>query len=108
MVDDNAMDPGLEAALAESRDRIGSVPAEVVVTNHAMGLYELAAIHLTADPPRMTEAALAIDAFASLVDGLGERLGESHETLAAALATVRMAYVSLARGGGTPPQDAAD
>lgn len=87
----------LEDALAESRERLGQVPAELVVGNHAMGLYELAAIHLTAVPPRMTEAALAIDAVACLVDGLGERLGEHHETLATALATIRMAYVDLAR-----------
>lgn len=97
MSEDNAISPELEQALAETRERIGSAPAEVVVTNHAMGLYELAAIHLTADPPRLAEAALAIDAFACLVDGLGERIGNAHETLASALAAVRMAYVSLAK-----------
>jgi hypothetical protein len=31
------------------------------------------------------------------VDGLGERLGESHETLATALATLKMAYVERAK-----------
>ena len=50
-------------------------PAEVVVTNHVMGLYELAAIHLSADEPDLASAALAIDAVACLVDGLGDRLG---------------------------------
>ena len=54
---------------------MAEVPAEVVVTNHVMGLYELAAIHLSADQPDLASAALAIDAVACLVDGLGDRLG---------------------------------
>jgi len=49
-------------ALAEARQRLADVPPEVVVVNHVMGLYELAAIHLSAEPPRLAEAALAIDA----------------------------------------------
>jgi hypothetical protein len=87
----------LEQALAETRERLAGVPAEVVVSNHAMGLYELAAIHLTAEPPRLADAALAIDAVACLVDGLGGRIGQSHETLATALATLKMAYVERAK-----------
>ena len=87
----------IEQALAETRERLAGVPADVVVSNHAMGLYELAAIHLPAEPPRLADAALAIDAVSCLVDGLGERLGESHETLATALATLKMAYVERAK-----------
>lgn len=97
MSEDNTIPEELEAALAESRNRLGEAPADMVVANHAMGLYELAAIHLTAQPPRLPQAALAIDAVACLVDGLGERLGEHHEILSTALATIRMAYVDLAR-----------
>ena len=40
------------------------MPAEVVVVNHVMGLYELAAIHLSSDTPDLVSAALAIDAMA--------------------------------------------
>ena len=40
-----------QAAIDEARRRVAEVPAEVVVTNHVMGLYELAAIHLSADQP---------------------------------------------------------
>ena len=50
-----------ETALAEARARIAQTPANVVVVNHVMGLYELAAIHLSANPPRLAESALAID-----------------------------------------------
>ena len=38
-----------EQAIEDARRRLAEVPAEVVVTNHVMGLYELAAIHLSAD-----------------------------------------------------------
>jgi hypothetical protein len=61
----------VERELAETRRRLAEVPAQVVVLNHAMGLYELAAIHLSATPPNLTEAALAVDAFACMVEGLG-------------------------------------
>ena len=84
-----------EAALAEARFRLGEVSAEVVVVNHAMGLYELAAIHLSSSPPRLAEAALAIDAVACLVEGLGERLGSDYATLNDALGNIRLAFVQV-------------
>jgi hypothetical protein len=84
-----------QEALAEARQRIGEAPAHVVVVNHVMGLYELAAIHLSATPPRLTEAALAIDAVACIVEGLGSRLGDEHATLSDALANIRLAFVQI-------------
>lgn len=84
-----------EEALEEARQRLAEVPAEVVVVNHVMGLYELAAIHLSAVPPRLAEAALAIDAVGCLVEGLGERLGDEHETLVTALGNIRLAFVQI-------------
>lgn len=91
-------------AVAEARRRISEVPASVVVTNHAMGLFELAAIHLSDEPPRLDDARLAIDALGHLVEGLGERLGEHHDTIAAALANIRLVYVQRSKqaapGGG--------
>ncbi len=82
-------------ALAESRQRLAEVPAEVVVVNHVMGLYELAAIHLSAEPPRLFAAALAIDAVACLVEGLEGRLGEEQATLKMALDNIRIAFVQI-------------
>lgn len=84
-----------QQAMEESRARLASVPAEVVVTNHVMGLYELAAIHLSADEPDLAQAALAIDALACLVDGLGERLGPEAPTMADALNNIRLAFVQI-------------
>jgi hypothetical protein len=79
----------------EVRARVAEAPVEVVIMNHTMGLYELAAIHLSASPPRLAEAALAIDAVACLVEGLGDRLGEEADTLHSALSNIRMAFVQL-------------
>lgn len=104
--DDGGADPSeseeladAAAALDAARSRLTSVPAEVVVTNHAFGLYELAAIHLSAAEPDLESARLAIDALSHLVDGLGPRLGAEHSTLTEALSTLRMAYVSVSRPG---------
>ena len=84
-----------QAAIDDARRRVAEVPAEVVVTNHVMGLYELAAIHLSAEQPDLHSAALAIDAVASLVDGLGERLGPDVTSLRDALANIRLAFVEI-------------
>ncbi|MEL6890703.1 MAG: hypothetical protein AAFP84_03850, partial [Actinomycetota bacterium] len=70
-----------QQAMEEARSRLSEVPAEVVISNHVMGLYELAAIHLSATPPDFAQAALAIDAVGCLVDGLGDRLGPDTTTL---------------------------
>ena len=82
-------------ALAETRQRLAEVPAEVVVVNHVMGLYELAAIHLSAQPPRLFEAALAIDSVACLVEGLEGRLGDEEATLKLAQDNIRIAFVQI-------------
>lgn len=90
--------PDEQAARAEldaARARLREVPAHLVVANHVMGLYELAAIHLSAEPPDLHSAQVAIDAVGLLVDGLGERLGPDHPTMAEALATLRLAFVQL-------------
>lgn len=84
-----------EEAMRSARERLSGIPAEIVISNHVMGLYELAAIHLSARPPALAEAALAIDAVACLVEGLGPRLGDDHETLAQALANIRLAFVQI-------------
>lgn len=83
------------AEMAEARARLAETPASMVVANHAMGLYELAAIHLSDDPPRVDEAKTAIDAMAAIVDALPGRLGEHEETLKAARSQLQMAFVEI-------------
>jgi hypothetical protein len=100
--DDDLDDAELDEAAAELREqldearrRLASVPAAQVVANHAMGLFELAAIHLGSAPPHLADAALAIDALGALVEGLGDRLGETAPTLRDALAQIRLAFVQV-------------
>ena len=81
--------------LAESRERLKAVPASVVVANHAMGLYELAALHLSSQPPNLAQATVAIDALGALLDGMQGRLDEAEPTLRDALSQIRMAFVQL-------------
>ena len=100
-------DEEILAQIDEARARVAEVPAELIVTNHAMGLYELAAIHLSGNPPDLTSAALAIDGFGCLVEGLGDRLGPDVATLRDALAQIRLAFVQIkgSAAGEPPPVD---
>ena len=102
-LDQESIDAMEEAqrAMDESRERLASVPAEVVITNHVMGLYELAAIHLSANPPELTQSALAIDALACPVDGLGDRIGPDAPTMRDALNNIRLAFVQI-KGAADP------
>jgi hypothetical protein len=81
--------------MAEARERLLATPAAVIVANHGMGLYELAALHLAEQPPNLAEATLAIDALAALVEGLEGRLGEAEPTLREAVDQLRMAFVKV-------------
>lgn len=98
-LDESVLDEA-QQAMYDARNRLADVPAEVVVSNHVMGLYELAAIHLSAEPPALHEAALAIGAVGCLVEGLGERLGADAETLANALSNICLAFVQIKSASG--------
>jgi hypothetical protein len=104
--DGAAADPiaDAQAAIEDARRRVAEAPPEVVVTNHVMGLYELAAIHLSADRPNLPAAALAIDAVACLVDGLGDRLGPDVAALRDALANIRLAFVQIKSRSQSPSE----
>lgn len=91
----------LQAELAAARQRVAEAPAAQIVANHAMGLFELAAIHLSSQPPHLSEAALAIDALGALVDSLGDRLGQATPTLRDALAQIRLAFVQVQGSPGS-------
>lgn len=77
------------------QEELLSTPAEVVVANHAFGLFELAALHLGALPPKLGEAQLAIDALGALVEGLRGRLGQFEAQLAEGLSQLRLAFVQI-------------
>ena len=93
--EERAQAEAIAAEMAEARARLAETPASMIVANHAMGLYELGAIHLSNDPPALGEAKVAIDAMAAVVEALPGRLGEHEETLKAALSQIQLAYVEL-------------
>ncbi len=103
-LDLDSLDPEERAELAgrldELRRQLLGTPAEIVVANHAYGLFELAAIHLSQQPPRRDEARLAVDAMAALVEGLAGRLGEAERSLLDALAQIRLAFVQINESSG--------
>ncbi len=92
----------LRAHLAEVQRQLAETPAEVVVANHAIGLFQLAVIHLDQESPNFPAAQLAIDAMAGIVERLGSRLGEEEAPLREALAQLQLAFVQR-RAGGQPP-----
>lgn len=92
----------MAAEMAEVRAQLSQVPAAQVIANHAMGCWELAAIHLSAQPPKFAEAQLAIDAFGALVGVVEGHLGPDEATLADALAQLRLAFVQVKAGVDDP------
>ena len=110
-------DEALAQQVAAMRDELAKAPVEVVVANHCYGLFELAALYLSQQPAMLPEASLAIDALASLVDGLEGRLGDAELHLKDGLSQLQLAYVQIdgakragadvasgvgANGGATP------
>jgi hypothetical protein len=92
-------------ALREVHARLTATPVEDVIANHALGIWQLALVHLgVITPPdvdgtparaNLPAAGLAIDAMAAIVDGLGERLGVHEPVLRDALTQAQMLFVEL-------------
>ncbi len=85
----------LRAEMAQLQDQLARTPAEVVVANHAFGLFELAALHLSLRPAQLDQARTAIDALSALLDGMAGRLGDAEPQLAEGLAQLRLAFVQI-------------
>lgn len=109
-----ADDELLREEMARFQAQLAATPAIEVITNHAVGLFELARLHLAlaAEGPedlaerqrRIEEARLCCDAFAGIAEGLGDRLGEAAAPLSEGLAQLRVAIVqvseAISSGGG--------
>src|SRR4051812_7448726 len=90
----------LQAELAAMQEQMLLTPATVVVANHCIGLIELAALHLGQDPPHLSDAQVAIDALAGILDALGPRMGDNEAPLRQALTQMRMAFVEAKSATG--------
>jgi len=106
-------------ALREVHARLVATPVVDVVANHALGIWQLALVHLGvitppgADgkppAPNLPAAGLAIDAMAAIVDGLGDRLGVHALVLRDALTQAQMLFVEVSdeSDGSAPPSPSA-
>lgn len=81
--------------MMETQSRLLEADAASIVANHAMGLYELAALHLSQQEPDLAQASIAIDALGGIVDSLTSRLGEAEPTLRDALGQLRLGFVQV-------------
>ena len=102
-------------ALRELHNRLASTPVADVIANHALGIWQLALVHLgvitppdeqgQSPAPDLASAGLAIDAMAALVDGLGTRLGEHEPVLRDALVQAQMIFVEISDAMGEETTD---
>ena len=96
-------DAEVAAELRRVRAELAATPVPDLIANHAVGLWQLAVLHLVPDEgeaPHLADAALAIDALAALVEGVGDRLERNAEPLRDALAQLRLAFVQVQERGG--------
>ena len=97
----------LQAELAEMmrvRREVAATPAAEMLTNYLMRFFDLATIYLEGEPPAFAEAATVIEAFRSVLDGIGDRLGENEPLLQEALGQLQMVFVQVknSAAGATP------
>lgn len=83
--------------VAAIRAQLAAAPVELVVTNHVMGLYELATVHLDQASPDLGSARLAIDALGAILDACKGRLGDAEATLIGARGQIQLAFVAVSR-----------
>jgi hypothetical protein len=86
------------------RREVAATPAAEMISNHMIRFLDLATIYLEAEPPAFGEAATAIEAFRSVLEGVGDRLGDHRAMLTEALGQVQMIFVQVkdASEGATP------
>jgi len=84
-----------QAAVDAMRAQLANTPAEVVLANHCYGLFELAAIYLSQEPPMLFQAQLAIDGLTYLLNGLTGRLGDTEPALHESLSQLKLAFVRI-------------
>lgn len=92
---EDSLSPEQEAELRAMQEQLISVPAASVIANHVVNIFQLAMLHLFAEPPKFEEASLAIDAATAIVDKLNGRLGPDEPTLVDAVHQMRLAFVQV-------------
>jgi len=80
------------------RREVAATPAAEMLANYLMRFFDLATIYLESEPPAFAEAATVIEAFRSVLEGLGDRLGEHRPMLSEALGQLQMVFVQVKQG----------
>jgi hypothetical protein len=94
--EERAQAEAMIAEMAAVQQQIAGTPGPQLVANHAMGLFELAAIKLQTQPPQLADARLAIDAMSALLDVVSPALApEDAGALRDGLSQLQMAFVSV-------------
>lgn len=94
--------------LQRFREEILSSEPEVIVANHCFGLFELAAIYLSENPPRLAPASLAIDALSGLTESIKGRLGGYEQEISDGIAQLRLAFVQVSALANKPAEEKQD
>jgi hypothetical protein len=92
---ENPEGPTPDEEVEALRARLEQADPADVIANHAYGLFELAAVYLSATPPRLESAQVAIDALSGLLGAVDGRLGEADAPLKEGLAQIRLAWVQV-------------
>ena len=102
---DDLSDEEMAEQMLAMQEQVLATPAAVIVANHCMALFELAALYLSPEPPRLDDAQVAIDSMAAVVEAVGPRFGPNERPLREGLAQLRMAFVEAKTGFTTasPP-----
>ncbi len=97
-------DEAAREQLRALREQLAQTPVADIVANHAIGLWQLALLHLSAEEgtePDLEEARLAIDGVAALVEGLE---GRSAGTRSRSAKRWRSCVSRSSRSAGAPSQ----
>jgi hypothetical protein len=101
---DDLTDDEMAEQMMAMQEQVLAAPAVVMVANHCMALFELAALYLSPEPPKLADAQVCIDAMAAVIDTVGPRFGPNEKPLREALAQLRMAFVE-AKNHLSPPDN---
>lgn len=96
----------LAARAADLRQQLAEAPVEAIISQFAYQLFEVAALHLSLQPPQLDEARLAIDAMGALVEGMAGRMGPDEAPLGEGLANLRLAFVQISAAAERTPDTA--
>ncbi len=87
--------------LKAAQDRLLGTGSATLISNHAYGMFELAALYLAQQPPQIEDARLAIDALRGVLEATTGRLEENESSLSEGLRQLQLAYLAVSQAPPT-------